>query len=234
MQNVITKNRFKILVVDDNQITLEKTISVLLKEGYLAHGTINPSETFVLIKKLQPHIVILELAMPTMDGISICNELRNDKELSNILIIIYTNRNEDYSQIAAFNAGADDYILKTVKNRIFTTRINALLKHFNKITKNDKFIFLNELIISRLGFLIIKNDNEIILPQKEFKLLMLLANNPKKVFTRKEISKKVWGNEIIPDNRTIDIHIRRLRQKIGNQFIRTVKGIGYGLNEKTM
>jgi len=231
MQNVITKNRFKILVVDDNQITLEKTTSVLLKEGYLVHGTIYPSETFVLIKKFQPHIVILELAMPTMDGISICNELRNDKELSNILIIIYTNRNEDYFQIAAFNAGADDYILKTVRNRIFTTRINVLLKHFNKITKNDKFIFLNELIISRLGFLIIKNDTEIILPQKEFKLLMLLANNPKKVFTRKEISKKVWGNEIIPDNRTIDIHIRRLRQKIGNQYIRTVKGIGYGLHE---
>ncbi len=231
MQNETTKNKFRILVVDDNKITLEKTISILLKEGYQVHGTTIANETFVLIKRHQPHIVILELAMSTMDGISICCELRNDKELSNISIIIYTNRNDDYSQIAAFNAGADDYISKTVGYRVFTTRVNALLKHLYKKPTNDKFIVLKELIICKLGFLIIKNNQEIILPVKEFKLLILLANNPQKVFTRKEISKKVWGDEIIPDNRTIDIHIRRLRQKIGTQYIRTVKGIGYGLHE---
>jgi len=232
MQKMTAKNKFKILVVDDDRTTLEKTIFVLSKEGYEVNGTIDPNETLALTKSYQPHVVIIELAMLKMDGISICIELRNDKALSNILIIVYTNRNDEYSQLMAFNAGVNDYISKTVGDRILTARVNALLNHHYKTAITDKSVIVfKELTINKGGFRVIKDGKEIILPPKEFKLLMLLLNDPAKIFTRKEISEKVWGNKILPDNRTVDIHIRRLRQKLGDQHIRTVKGIGYGLQE---
>jgi two-component system alkaline phosphatase synthesis response regulator PhoP len=224
------KNKFKIVVVDDDKTALEKTLAVLLKEGYDVYGTINPEDIVTIAKKYLPQILIIELMMPKVDGIDVCVELRNIKELSNMSIVIFTNRSDDYSQIAAFNAGADDYILKTTKERVFTTRIKALLKFLNKskIINNNVIVF-KELIINNESFFVLKDGEKIILPRREFELLLIMAKDPRKIFTRKEISEKVWGNEISTDNRTIDVHIRHLRQKLGNQYIKTVKGYGYGL-----
>jgi two-component system alkaline phosphatase synthesis response regulator PhoP len=225
----MTKNKFKIVVVDDDQTALEKTLAVLLKEGYIVYGTTNSEEAVALVKQHMPHVLIVELMMPKVDGIDICVELRNTKELSNLSIVVLTNRNDDYSQIAAFNAGADDYILKTTKDRVFITRIKALLKFFNRDVANDKVIVFKELVINNESFYVLKGGEKIVLPRREFELLLIMANDPRKIFTRKEISEKLWGNEISPGNRTIDVHIRHLRQKLGNQYIKTVKGHGYGL-----
>ncbi len=226
----MTKSKFKILVVDDDQTTLEKTLATLLKEGYDVYGATNPEDIIKIAKKQLPNILIIEMMMQKVDSIDICIELRNTKELSNMSIVIFTNRSDDYSQIAAFNAGADDYILKTTKERVFTTRIKALLKFLNKAKPtNENIIVFKELIINNESFFVLKNGEKIILPRREFELLLVMAKDPRKIFTRKEISEKVWGNEISTDNRTIDVHIRHLRQKLGNQYIKTVKGYGYGL-----
>jgi two-component system alkaline phosphatase synthesis response regulator PhoP len=225
----MTKNKLKIVVVDDDKTTLEKTTAVLLKEGYEVHATNNSEEAIHLVRKHLPQLLIIELMMPKVDGIDICIELKNEKELANVFIVVYTNRNDDYSQIAAFNAGADDYILKTTKERVFTTRIKVLLKSINKSAVDDKVIVFKELVINNESFYVLKDGEKIILPRREFELLMIMANDPRKIFSRKEISEKVWGNEISPGNRTIDVHIRHLRQKLGDQYIKTVKGHGYGL-----
>jgi len=228
----MTKSKLKIVLVDDDKDALERTTSILLKEGYDVHGTLNSPEAIALIKKHHPHLIVTELTMPGVDGIDICIELRKEKELSDIFIVIYTNRSDDYSQIAAFNAGADDYILKSTKDRVFTTRIKALLKTVNNnAIINNKVIIFKELTINHESFFVVKNGEKIVFPRREFELLMVMANDPKKIFTRKEISEKVWGNEILPGNRTIDVHIRHLRQKLGEHYIKTVKGYGYGLHK---
>jgi len=227
----MTKSKLKIIIVDEDKDALERTTLTLLKEGYEVYGTLNSDEVVSLIKKHRPHIIIAELTMPGVDGIDICIELRKEKELSDTFIIIYTNRSDDYSQIAAFNAGADDYILKTTKDRVFTTRVKALLKSVNSGGPvNNRVIVFKELTINNESFFVLKNGEKIVFPRREFELLMIMANDPKKIFTRKEISEKVWGNEILPGNRTIDVHIRHLRQKLGGQYIKTVKGYGYGLH----
>jgi two-component system, OmpR family, alkaline phosphatase synthesis response regulator PhoP len=220
---------FKILIIDENQeliSTIEKTLKA---EGFSVSSSSNSREAIQLAINELPQLVLVDLLMPELDGIDICIELRHQVELINTLIVFHSERNEDYSQIAAFNAGADDYILKPVKMRVLVSRLKALLKRHSshqQITEKEQ---MTGLTIDRERYLIFLEGAEIILPRKEFELLSLLSTSPRKVFTRKEISQLIWGYEIFAKNRTIDVHIRKLREKLGDKYIKTIKGIGYSL-----
>lgn len=219
----------KILVIDTEKEVLDAVEQLLVSEKYQVFKCSNSRQSIELAKDIKPDLILLELLMPELDGIDICIELRKIQELNDTLIVFHTSRSEDYSQIAAFNAGADDYIVKPVKPRVLTTRIKALLKRHLSVSLAEPTAQAKGLIIDRERYLVFKDGNEIVLPRKEFELLALLITAPKKVFTRKEISESIWGYEITASNRTIDVHIRKLREKIGDEYIRTVKGIGYTL-----
>jgi two-component system alkaline phosphatase synthesis response regulator PhoP len=165
--------------------------------------------------------------MPEMDGIEACEQIRKIPELSETIITFLTARGEDYSQMAGFDAGADDYITKPIKPKVLVSKVKALLRRFKEIDPTSNIVTIGDLIINREEYKIIKNDEEIILPRKEFELLSLLTSKPGKVFTREEILDKVWGNEVVVGGRTIDVHIRKLREKIGDDSFTTVKGVGY-------
>jgi len=219
----------KIVVVDTDKEVLDSVTDLLSAEKYEVITVDNSRKAIEIAKELQPDLILLELVMPELDGIDICLELRKDENLNNTLIVFHTTRAEDYSQIAAFNAGADDYIVKPIKPRVLTTRIKALLKrHLSHHHESEK-IESDGIVIDRERYLVFKNKEEIVLPRKEFELLALLMTAPRKVFTRKEISETIWGYEIVANNRTIDVHIRKLREKIGDEYIRTIKGVGYTL-----
>ncbi len=175
--------------------------------------------------QIAPNLVIMDILNPEMDGIEICSEYRGSEQLKDTLIAFFTTRNEDYSQIAGFNAGADDYILKPCRNQIFYSRVKALLRRFKVRTETSRP--LNGIAIDRERYVVKKGTQELLLPRKEFELMSLLFFSPRKVFTRKEIYNEVWGGEMGLSNRTIDVHIRKLREKIGEDCITTVKGIGY-------
>jgi two-component system alkaline phosphatase synthesis response regulator PhoP len=220
---------FKILVIDSNSDLLSTIESALKAEGFSVFTTTDSNEAIKLAKKELPQLIILDLLMAELDGIDLCIEFRLDKSLSDTLIVFHTERNEDYSQIAAFNAGADDYIIKPVKPRVLISRIKALLKRHVIYSDPSVKKEISGLTIDRERYLIFREGEEIVLPRKEFELLSLLATAPRKVFTRKEISELIWGYEIYSKNRTIDVHIRKLREKIGDKYIKTIKGIGYSL-----
>jgi len=169
--------------------------------------------------------------MPVMDGIETCTEIRKNPTLANSLIIFLTARGEDYSQIAGFEAGADDYLTKPIKPKIITSRIKALLKRYKTDTKSTNVVELKDIIINRDKYLVIKDNKEIVLPRKEFELLSLLCSKPNKVFTRNEIFSLVWGDDVIVGDRTIDVHIRKIREKIGIDNLKTIKGVGYKYEE---
>lgn len=226
MQN----QKFKVLVVDQNKEALENTKSVFVNDGFDVITSTTSEDAIKKAKEELPHIIILELVMPKLDGIDICIELRRDSDLSNTLILFYTERDDDYSQIAAFNAGADDYVIKPQKGRVLLSRSKALLRRHHRLNETSDVNYLRGLTIDRERYLIFKDGKEIVLPRKEFELLSLMANAPKKVFSRKELSQLIWGYEIFAKNRTIDVHIRRLREKLGDKFIKTIKGIGYRLD----
>ena len=218
---------YKILVVDIDSQVISSVTAALKGEEFSVISSSNSHEAIKLAIEEVPHLVLLDILMPELDGIDICIELRHKPELADTLIVFYTERNEDYSQIAAFNAGADDYILKPVKPRVLAIRLKALLKrHLSHKVEVEK-IKMTGLTIDRERYLIFKDGEEIILPRKEFELLSLLSTSPRKVFTRKEISESIWGYEIFSTNRTIDVHIRKLREKLGDKYIKTIKGIGY-------
>lgn len=225
MQNA----NFTILLVDTDLEHLNLVETQLRADGFLVFSTSISKEALRLAKEHTPHLILLELVMPELDGIDICLELRKNVLLANSLIVFCSNRSEDYSQIAAFNAGADDYIIKPVKTRVLITRLKALLKRLATVHEPSVMVHEKGLVIDRERYLIFKDGEEIILPRKEFELLALLFTNPRKVFTRKEISEQIWGYEIFAKNRTIDVHIRKLREKLGDQYIKTIKGIGYSL-----
>jgi two-component system alkaline phosphatase synthesis response regulator PhoP len=219
----------KILLVDDEPDILEFLSYNLKKEGYLVITANNGKEAISIAKKELPDLIILDAMMPEMDGMDACRELRDTPELKNVLIAFLTARGEDFSQIAGFESGADDYITKPVKPRVLISRIKALLRRaeIGKAATTPDVIETGGIKIDRERYLIIQNGKEITLPRKEFELLSMLTTKPGKVFTREEILDKVWGGEVVVGDRTIDVHIRKLREKLGEDYFRTVKGIGY-------
>lgn len=218
----------KILLVDDEQDILEFLSYNLKKEGYDVHTANNGKEAIKVAQKIHPDLIILDVMMPDADGIETCRELRAIPELKNVMIAFLTARNEDYSQIAGFEVGADDYINKPIKPRVLISRIAALLRR-GRSTENglDEKIDVGGIKIDHERYVVTKDGREITLPKKEFELLTLFASKPGKVFTREVILQKVWGGDVVVGDRTIDVHVRKLREKLGEDFIKTIKGIGY-------
>ncbi|MDO9262040.1 MAG: response regulator transcription factor [Flavobacteriaceae bacterium] len=217
----------KILLVDDEKDILEIIGYNLSKEGYQIITASNGKEAVLQAQKYSPHLIIMDIMMPEMDGIEACENIRKLPEMKNTIIAFLTARNEDYSQVAGFNAGADDYIAKPIKPKLLISKINALLRRLNYSNKNVNILHVGNIEINREVYKIIKDGVEIILPKKEFELLYLLATKLGKVFTREEILDKIWGKEVIIGKRTIDVHIRKLREKIGDDYLKTIKGVGY-------
>ncbi|WP_462318717.1 response regulator transcription factor [Marinilabilia sp.] len=223
---------YKILLVDDEPDILEFIGYNLKKEGFKVSTANNGEDALKLAQSENPHLIVLDVMMPGMDGIETCEEIRKVPSLRDSLIVFLTARGEDYSQIAGFDAGADDYITKPIKPKVLISRVKALLKRYKpgtaaKSEDNDSKISVGDLIIDREKYVVISGDNELVLPKKEFELLLLLASKPDRVFTRDEIYTSVWGDNIIVGDRTIDVHIRKLREKIGQEHIKTIKGVGY-------
>jgi len=217
---------FKILLVDDEPDILEFLGYNLTKEGYTIYKASNGKESIQTALNVKPHLIILDVMMPEMDGIETCREMKQIPSLNKSIIIFLTARAEDYSQIAGFDAGADDYIAKPIKPRVFISRVKAILRRFIVPEEKNTQIVLDEITINRDQYMVTKNNEEIILPKKEFELLWLLASKPNKVFTREEIYASIWGNVIVGD-RTIDVHVRKIREKLNMDHIKTIKGIGY-------
>jgi two-component system alkaline phosphatase synthesis response regulator PhoP len=219
----------KVLVVDDEPDVLEFLSYNLRKEGFLVFTASNGKEGLALAIKERPQLVILDVMMPGMDGIETCSEIRKQPFLADTIVIFLTARGEDYSQIAGFEAGADDYVTKPVKPKVLVSRVKALLRRltFNNAEQGVSQITLTEFTINRERYVVIKDGKEIVLPRKEFELLSLLSSKPNKVFTRDEIFSSVWGNDVVVGDRTIDVHVRKIREKLDTQNIKTVKGVGY-------
>ena len=222
------KKDIKILLVDDEQDILEIVGYNLAQEGYQIVTASNGKEAIVKAKKELPHLIIMDVMMPEMDGMEACENIRKIPELSHVIITFLTARSEDYSQVAGFDAGADDYIAKPIKPKLLVSKVKALLRRLKEEeAKGCETLNVGEIEINREEYKIVKDNREIILPRKEFELFYLLASKPGKVFKREEILDKVWGNEVIVGGRTIDVHIRKLREKIGDDFFKTIKGVGY-------
>ena len=187
----------------------------------------NGQEALAQAKKIQPHLIVLDVMMPDMDGIETCREIREQASLKDVLIAFLTARSEDFTQIAGFEVGADDYITKPIKPRVFVSRVKALLRRLQTHVSDDANLVFGELRIDKEKHMVYKNNQEIVLPKKEFNLFVLLCSKPGKVFTREFILEQVWGEEVVVGDRTIDVHIRKLREKIGDAFFKTVKGVGY-------
>ena len=219
------KSKFKILVVDDEPDIIEILQFNLENEGYQVFSAVNGKEALKLAEMHIPHLIILDLMMPVMDGIETCERLRMDKKFNNSLIMFLSARGEDYSQVAAFESGADDYVTKPIKPRILNSKVKALLRRFK--TDFGQILSFENLIIDSEKYIVKVNNKSINLPRKEFELLFLLATKPGKVFKRDKIMESVWGTDIIVGDRTIDVHIRKLREKLGENLFRTIKGVGY-------
>ncbi len=221
----------RILLVDDEEDILEFVSYNLEREGFNVVTGRNGKEAIQLAAKLKPDLVILDVMMPEMDGIAACEEIRKLPGCRDLVIAFLTARGEDYSQIAGFEAGADDYITKPIRPKVLISRVKALLKRsggaISESADQEKIIRIGNIVIDKERYVLQIEDEELVLPRKEFELLSLLVSKPDKVFTREEIYKSVWGDNVIVGDRTIDVHIRKLREKIGNDHIRTLKGIGY-------
>lgn len=218
---------YKILLVDDEKDILEFLSYNLKKEGYQVLTARNGVNAIKIARSELPQLIILDMMMPEMDGIETCSELKAIPELQNSIILFLTARGEDYSQIAGLDAGADDYITKPVKPKVLVSRIKALLRRYKQPESASNEVRLKDFVIDKERYLIRRDEELITLPKKEFELLLLLASKPDKVFTREEIFTNVWGNDVIVGDRTIDVHIRKIREKLGLEVITTVKGVGY-------
>ncbi|MCE2613298.1 response regulator transcription factor [Flavobacteriaceae bacterium D16] len=223
------KEDIKILLVDDEPDILEILKYNLSSQGYQVYTAKNGADGVEKAKKKQPHLIILDVMMPEMDGIEACEIIRKTKGLENTIISFLTARGEDYSQVAGFDAGADDYITKPIKPKVFLSKVKALLRRLkeDESMQQDEVMKVGHIVINREEYKVLNRSQEIILPRKEFELLALLASKPNKVFKREVILDKVWGQEVVVGGRTIDVHIRKLREKIGDQHFKTVKGVGY-------
>ncbi len=223
-------SKYKVLLVDDEPDILEFLSYNLRKEGYEVLTAENGLKALEIAKKELPHLIVLDVMMPEMDGIETCTQMNEIPELEQSIKVFLTARSEDYSQLAGFNAGADDYIAKPVKPKIFLSKVKALLRR-TKLSKTEEqdenLIELKDLSIDLERYLVIRDNKEIILPKKAFELLTLLCTKPGKVFTREEILSKIWGDDVVVGDRTIDVHIRKLRDKLKIDNINTIKGVGY-------
>jgi two-component system alkaline phosphatase synthesis response regulator PhoP len=230
-------SEYKILLADDEPDILEFLSYNLKKEGFQVFTAKDGIEAVKEAKRILPHLIVLDVMMPNMDGIEACQELNKIKELDNSIKIFLTARSEDYSQIAGFEAGADDYVTKPIKPKVFISRVNALLRRLEKGGENGEIgnenqIAFKNLIIDTERYTVVRHNEEFVLPRKEFELLKLLTSKPEKVFTREEILSRVWGSEVVVGDRTIDVHIRKLRDKLKLEQIHTIKGVGYKFSEK--
>ena len=217
----------KVLLVDDEPDILEIVGYNLSAGGYQVFTATNGLEAIEVAKKEVPNLIILDVMMPKMDGVEACEQIRKIPELSNTIITFLTARSEDYSQVAGFDAGADDYITKPVKPKVLLSKVKGLLRRTTIEKDESTALSLGNLIINRDEYKVVKDGEELVLPRKEFELLSLLASKPGRVFTRDEILNSVWGNEVVVGGRTIDVHIRKLREKVGDSSFKTVKGVGY-------
>jgi two-component system alkaline phosphatase synthesis response regulator PhoP len=221
------KSDIKILLVDDEPDILEIVRYNLKNEGYQVFTASNGAEGVKAAKKIIPHLILLDIMMPEMDGIEACEKIRKVKDLEHVIISFLTARGEDYSQVAGFDAGADDYITKPIKPKVLVSKIKSLLRRLKENEEQDTSTRIGDIVINREEYVVFKGDKKIVLPKKEFELFSLLTSKPGKVFKREIILDSVWGNEVVVGGRTIDVHIRKLREKIGDDFFKTIKGVGY-------
>lgn len=225
------KQPHKVLVVDDEEAILELLKYNLEKSGYEVKIASDGAKAVDIAKRFQPELVLLDIMMPKMDGVETCRQLREIPELQNSFIVFLTARSEEYSEVAAFDMGADDYITKPIKPRALMSRISALFRRETKKKGNNSQINLGSLVIDRTSYTIKLKNKEITLPKKEFELLYFLAQNPNKVFSRDDLLQNIWGSDVYVLARTVDVHIRKVREKIGDDFITTVKGVGYKFSQ---
>lgn len=224
------KRDIKILLVDDDADIIEIVRYNLLQEGYQIFTASNGKEAIAAAKKELPHLIIMDVMMPVMDGMEACEQIRLVPELQNVIITFLSARNEDYSQVAGFEAGADDYIAKPIKPKILVSKVKGLLRRLKDQKEGNATLNVAGLEINREEYKVVHEGRELVLPRKEFELLYLLASKPGKVFKREEILDSVWGNEVVVGGRTIDVHIRKLREKMGDDLFTTIKGVGYKLD----
>ena len=223
----MNKNDIKILLVDDEPDIIEIVSYNLKNEGYQIFTATNGLEAVTSAKKNSPHLILLDIMMPKMDGIEACEKIRKISSLENVIISFLTARGEDYSQVAGFEAGADDYITKPIKPKVLVSKVKSLLRRLKSAKESEETYTIGDIIIDREEYVVYKAGVKISLPRKEFELFSLLTSKPGKVFKREVILDTVWGNEVVVGGRTIDVHIRKLREKIGDDHFKTVKGVGY-------
>ncbi len=224
----MSSTKQKVLIVDDEPDIRELIEYNLKKEGYQVYTASNGQEGVSEAKRVKPDLIILDIMMPKMDGIEACRLLRTMSDFKNTFMVFLTARSEEYSEIAGFNVGADDYIAKPIKPRALVSRINAILRRNTQpeeVLENK--LEIDDLVIDRETYLVYRNGEKIVLAKKEFELLYLLASKPGKVFTRDVILKSIWEDSVVVTNRTIDVHVRKIREKLGDRYLSTVKGVGY-------
>ena len=230
--NNTNKKTYRILLVDDELDILEFVSYNLRNEGFIVSIAKNGIEAIAKAKDSIPDLVLLDVMMPMMDGMETCEELRKIRELDNTIIVFLTARGEDYSQIAGFKVGGDDYIVKPISPKVLISKIKALIRRRDRANNSGEkqeniIIEQDDIILDREKYIVIKKGKKLSLPKKEFELLALLISSPERVFSRDEIFSKIWGDDVIVGDRTIDVHIRKLREKVGEKYIKTVKGVGY-------
>jgi two-component system alkaline phosphatase synthesis response regulator PhoP len=221
------KEEIKILLVDDEPDILEIISFNLEKVGYQVTTASNGLEALKQAKKTLPHLIILDVMMPELDGIETCERLRQEEQFQETIIMFLTARGEDYSYVAAFDAGADDYVTKPIKPKVLLSKVKGLLRRLKKKETVKELLEFDNLLIDQEEYKVTLNESELSMPRKEFELLYLLASKPGKVFKREKIMEKIWGSDVVVGDRTIDVHIRKLREKIGDRYFKTVKGVGY-------
>ncbi|MFY0689570.1 MAG: response regulator transcription factor [Cyclobacteriaceae bacterium] len=227
----MSKNSHKILVVDDESDILDLLQYNLSKEGYNVKTALDGIKGVELAKEFIPDLIILDIMMPKQDGVETCRQIRETPELANVFVIFLTARSEEYSEVAAFETGADDYLTKPIKPRALVSRINAFFRRESKKSNKSSKIVVNNLEIDRAAYTVKIDEEKINLPKKEFELLHFLAQSPGKVFSRDELLQNIWGSDVYVLARTVDVHIRKVREKIGEQYISTIKGVGYKFEE---
>ena len=223
----MNKEEIKILLVDDEPDILEIISFNLEKVGYQVTTASNGLEALKQAKKTLPHLIILDVMMPELDGIETCERLRQEEQFQDTIIMFLTARGEDYSYVAAFDAGADDYVTKPIKPKVLLSKVKGLLRRLKKKETVKELLKFDNLLIDQEEYKVTLNERELSMPRKEFELLYLLASKPGKVFKREKIMEKIWGSDVVVGDRTIDVHIRKLREKIGDRYFKTVKGVGY-------